>query len=130
MNMCLKMLFTLSLSGTALILVLLGATRIFGSHMGRRWQYYIWLAAVFRLLLPIPSPAGLIFPDALKAGCPLAFCLTGESSCLDGWTFRQRRSCGTTGTGYGCAAGNGDGAIGGNRRYGGDGFHGGRYRKG
>lgn len=37
---------------------------------------------------------------------------------------------GTTGTGYGCAAGNGDGAIGGNRRYGGDGFHGGRYRKG
>ena len=45
MNMCLKMLFTLSLSGTALILVLLGATRIFGSHMGRRWQYYIWLAA-------------------------------------------------------------------------------------
>ena len=29
MNMCLKMLFTLSLSGTALILVLLGAKRIF-----------------------------------------------------------------------------------------------------
>ena len=68
MNMCLKMLFTLSLSGTALILVLLGATRIFGSHMGRRWQYYIWLAAVLRLLLPIPSPAGLIFPDALSSG--------------------------------------------------------------
>ena len=58
MNMCLKMLFTLSLSGTALILVLLGATRIFGSHMGRRWQYYIWLAAVLRLLCPYhPRPA-------------------------------------------------------------------------
>lgn len=68
MNMYLRLLFTLSLSGTALILVLLGATRIFGRHMGRRWQYYIWLAAVLRLLLPIPSPAGLIFPDALRSG--------------------------------------------------------------
>ena len=125
MNMCLKMLFTLSLSGTALILVLLGATRIFGSHMGRRWQYYIWLAAVFRLLLPIPSPAGLIFPDALKSGMSVG--LLSDGGNLHAWM--DGRS-GTTGTGYGCAAGNGDGAIGGNRRYGGDGFHGGRYRKG
>ena len=130
MNMCLKMLFTLSLSGTALILVLLGATRIFGSHMGRRWQYYIWLAAVLRLLLPIPSPAGLIFPDALSSGMSAGLLSDGgESLCLDGWTFRQRKSCGTAGIGYGSASGNGDGEIGGNMRYGGDGFHGGRYRK-
>ena len=58
MSMYLEMFFTLSLSGAVLILVLLGATRIFGRYMGRRWQYYIWLAAVLRLLLPIPSPAG------------------------------------------------------------------------
>ena len=83
MNMCLKMLFTLSLSGTALILVLLGATRIFGSHMGRRWQYYIWLAAVFRLLLPIPSPAGLIFPDALKSGMSVG--LLSDGGNLHAW---------------------------------------------
>lgn len=83
MNMCLKMLFTLSLSGTALILVFLGATRIFGSHMGRRWQYYIWLAAVFRLLLPIPSPAGLIFPDALKSGMSVG--LLSDGGNLHAW---------------------------------------------
>ena len=83
MNMCLKMLFTLSLSGTALILVLLGATRIFGSHMGRRWQYYIWLAAVFRLLLPIPSPAGLFFPDALKSGMSVG--LLSDGGNLHAW---------------------------------------------
>ena len=83
MNMCLKMLFTLSLSGTALILVLLGATRIFGSHMGRRWQYYIWLAAVLRLLLPIPSPAGLIFPDALKSGMSVG--LLSDGGNLHAW---------------------------------------------
>ena len=125
MNMCLKMLFTLSLSGTALILVLLGATRIFGSHMGRRWQYYIWLAAVLRLLLPIPSPAGLIFPDALSSGMSAG--LLSDGGNLYAWM--DGRSCGTAGIGYGSASGNGDGEIGGNRRYGGDGFHGGRYRK-
>lgn len=64
MNMYLKILIALSLSGTVLILVILGAVRIFGRYMGRRWQYYIWLAAVLRLLLPIPSPAGFLFPDA------------------------------------------------------------------
>lgn len=84
MNMCLKMLFTLSLSGTALILVLLGATRIFGSHMGRRWQYYIWLAAVLRLLLPIPSPAGLIFPDALSSGMSAGL-LSDGGIFMPGW---------------------------------------------
>lgn len=85
MNMYLRLLFTLSLSGTALILVLLGATRIFGRHMGRRWQYYIWLAAVLRLLLPIPSPAGFIFPDALRSGMHSGLFQMG-AILMPGWT--------------------------------------------
>ena len=84
MSMYLEMFFTLSLSGAVLILVLLGATRIFGRYMGRRWQYYIWLAAVLRLLLPIPSPAGLFFPDVLRSG--LSAGLLSEGGNMPAWT--------------------------------------------
>lgn len=53
-------LFSLSLSGAVLIAVLYVVTRFMGNRLGRRWQYYIWLLAILRLLMPIATPVNLI----------------------------------------------------------------------
>lgn len=67
-----KTVLSLSVSGSAVILVLLLCGPLARKRLSRRWQYYIWLAAVARLLLPFSpegSPVGTLFqrtvePDA------------------------------------------------------------------
>ncbi len=68
MNTWLRILLSLSLSGALLTLVLMALSRPLGRRLGRRWQYYIWLIAVLRLLLPIPAPAGLPAPALPASG--------------------------------------------------------------
>lgn len=63
MSTWMRILLSLSLSGALLTLVLLVLSRLLGRRLGRRWQYYVWLIAVLRLLLPIPAPAGLLAPS-------------------------------------------------------------------
>lgn len=53
--------FALSLSGSLTILLLLGCGRLLKGRLGWGWLYYLWLAAVFRLLLPFS------FGDSLLA---------------------------------------------------------------
>ncbi len=52
MNVILKVFFSLSLSGSVLILALLFCKPFLKDKISRQWQYYIWLLAVARLLLP------------------------------------------------------------------------------
>ena len=52
MNTVWTLFLSMSLSGGLLILVLFGGKRIWRDKISRQWQYYIWLIAVLRLLLP------------------------------------------------------------------------------
>lgn len=49
----LKLIVSLSLSGSILIGLILLLRTIFKMHLNKRWNYYIWLIAVLRLLLPV-----------------------------------------------------------------------------
>lgn len=55
---------SLSLSGSLVILALLPLRLLLRGRVSQRWQYYVWLIAVFRLLLPLSpgnSPVGSLF---------------------------------------------------------------------
>ena len=56
MKELLKMVLSLSLSGSLLILALLAARPLAKGRLSSRWRYYIWLVVVARLLLPIAPP--------------------------------------------------------------------------
>lgn len=78
MREVLKTAASLSLSGSLAILVLLVLRPLLRERFRKRWQYYIWLIAVFRLLLPLSpefSPVGALFrevetPAAVQAVGP------------------------------------------------------------
>ena len=60
----LKLLLSLSFSGTVLILILLLSRPLYRNRLSRQWQYYIWLIVVARMLLPFtpePSLTGSLF---------------------------------------------------------------------
>ena len=59
MNDLMKLIVSLSLSGTALILLLLLFRPLYRKRLSKRWQYYIWLVVIWRLLLPITPEASL-----------------------------------------------------------------------
>ena len=64
MNEILKIVLSLSLSGSLLILVLLLFKPLFRNRINKCWQYYIWLVVIARLLLPFTpetSPVGTLF---------------------------------------------------------------------
>lgn len=92
MNEILKICLSLSLSGSLLILILLLCRPLYKDRISKRWQYYIWLVVIARLLLPFTpktSPVGTLFqwaehtfvqvdsasttdPNAASAGDPYA----------------------------------------------------------
>ena len=52
MNEFVKILLSLSVSGTLLLLLILGLKPLYKNRFSRRWQYYIWLIVALRFLLP------------------------------------------------------------------------------
>lgn len=60
MNEILKVVLSLSLSGTLLILLLFLLRSLFKERLSRRWQYYIWLVVVARLLFPFAPETNLM----------------------------------------------------------------------
>ena len=56
----LKILLSLSLSGTLMILILLLCKPLYKNRFSRQWQYYIWLIVVARLLLPFTPETSLM----------------------------------------------------------------------
>ncbi len=53
-------LFALSLSGTLLGLLLFLLKQFYQNRFSRRWQYYIWILAVLRFIVPFSSDTALI----------------------------------------------------------------------
>ena len=75
MSELMKGVLSLSLSGSLVILALLLCGSLLRNTLSKRWQYYIWLVAVFRLLLPLApegSPVGALFQDQETAGLQAA----------------------------------------------------------
>ena len=60
MNAVWKTFLSMSFSGGLLILALLLGKRFLKDRISRQWQYYIWLAAVARLLLPFGPEVSLL----------------------------------------------------------------------
>ena len=60
MSVVMKIVFSLSLSGSLLILVLFLGKPLFKSRLSRQWQYYIWLVVAARLLLPIAPETSIV----------------------------------------------------------------------
>ena len=59
MSEALKMIVSLSLSGSLLILILLAGRHFWKNKVSKRWQYYIWLVVIARLLLPFGARINL-----------------------------------------------------------------------
>lgn len=60
MNDVMRMVFSLSLSGTLLIFVLFLCKPFYKNRISRRWQYYIWLVVIARLLIPFAPRQNLM----------------------------------------------------------------------
>ncbi len=60
MNEVLKVILSLSVSGSLLILVLVLLKPLFATRLSKMWQYYIWLVVLVRLLLPFAPESSLI----------------------------------------------------------------------
>ncbi len=60
MSVVMKIVFSLSLSGSLLILVLFFCKPLLKNKFSRQWQYYIWLVVIARLLLPIAPTSGIV----------------------------------------------------------------------
>lgn len=52
MNRFLVILCSLSVSGTLLLLFILGLKQLYKNKFSKRWQYYIWIIVALRFLLP------------------------------------------------------------------------------
>ena len=60
MNELFKIILSLSLSGTILILLLRLFRPLYRNRLSKRWQYYIWLLVIVRLLLPLTPETSVV----------------------------------------------------------------------
>ncbi len=70
-----KVVLSMSLSGSIVAVALLLLQKLFGKKLGRQWQYYLWLIAVLRFLIPFAPPhnlAGALFQKAEAAAASAA----------------------------------------------------------
>jgi len=77
MNGVVRVVLSMSFSASLLIVLLVLLRPLWANRLSRRWQYYVWLIAVLRLLLPFTpadSPVGALFQwdAAAEAVQPLA----------------------------------------------------------
>lgn len=64
MGNLMKLVLSLSVSGGALVAALLIGRPLFRRHFSQKWQYYIWLVILLRLMVPFspaPGPVGGLF---------------------------------------------------------------------
>ena len=60
MNDFMKLLLSLSVSGTLLLLLILGLKPLYKSRFSKRWQYYIWIIVALRFLLPFTPDTTIV----------------------------------------------------------------------
>jgi len=54
------MILSLSLSGSLIIVILFLFKPVYRERLSKRWQYYIWLVVIARLLLPFSFEINLV----------------------------------------------------------------------
>jgi len=59
-NEFMKVLLSLSVSGTLLLLLILGLKRFYKNKCSRCWQYYIWIIVALRFLLPFAPSTTIV----------------------------------------------------------------------
>lgn len=60
MSELLKIILSLSLSGTLLFFIILVLKPLYKNRLSKRWQYYVWLIVVVRMLLPFTPETTLV----------------------------------------------------------------------
>ena len=60
MNEFMKVLLSLSVSGTLLLLPILGLKPLYKTKFSKRWQYYIWIIVALRFLLPFTPDTTIV----------------------------------------------------------------------
>ncbi len=60
MNEFMKILLSLSVSGALLLLLILGLKPLYKNSFSRCWQYYIWIIAALRFLLPFTPDTTIV----------------------------------------------------------------------
>lgn len=72
MNEFIKILLSLSVSGTLLLLLIWGLKPFYKNKFSRRWQYYIWLIVALRFLLPFTPDTTVVGSLFEKFGTAVA----------------------------------------------------------
>ena len=86
MNEVLVVILSMSLSGGIVIIMLYLVLLLFGKRLCRQWQYYIWLIAMIRLLLPF-APQQNLMNELFQSVIPSISDV--ESSSLEGLKSEQ-----------------------------------------
>lgn len=86
MNEVLAIILSMSLSGGIVIIMLYFILQLFGKKLCRQWQYYIWLIAIIRLLLPFAPQQNLMNKLFQSAKLPFS---SIESSSLERFQNEQ-----------------------------------------
>lgn len=76
MSEAVKVVLSLSVSGSLCILLLFLCRPILKNKLSKRWQYYIWLVVIARLLLPLTpevSLTGFLFQRGEQAAVQLSY---------------------------------------------------------
>ena len=60
MNEFVKILLSMSVSGTLLLLLILGLKPLYKNKFSKRWQYYIWIVVALRFLLPFTPDTTIV----------------------------------------------------------------------
>ena len=60
MNDFMKILLSLSVSGTLLLLLILGLKPLYKNRFSKCWQYYIWIIVALRFLLPFTPDTTIV----------------------------------------------------------------------
>ena len=85
MNDMLKVLLSLSVSGTVLLFLVWVITQMGGQKLSKTWQYYVWLLVVLRLLVPVSIGDSLVgsafkkLPDRMAVSAAVVVQNTGQS---------------------------------------------------
>ena len=79
MNELFKYVLCLSLSGTSLILLLFLCKPLLKNVPNKRWQYYLWLIVITRLLIPFAPKLSFAPVSIPETGLPVVQVITGAS---------------------------------------------------
>ena len=60
-----RLVLSLSLAGSVMILALLALSPLLRRRLSRAWQYYLWLIVLLRLIVPYTPSLGIALPDGL-----------------------------------------------------------------